>query len=218
MLPPWALLLLASLALLAALWWVSRRLTVHILTLILLLTRNDEIAQILYAILILPGTVMHELSHWLAARLVGVRTGKISLLPQVTRDKGLRLGAVDVRGGALWQHTLIGLAPLVVGSLLTAALALRLVAVEEVRLATQAGTWQGATALLHRILATPDLAIWLYLLFTISDAMFLSASDRAPVQRMLLYFGGLLLILYLLGGLPTGSGGGGAWLHGLLQA
>jgi len=218
MFPAWAVSLAASLFLLAALWWVSRRLAFYFLTLAFLLTRSYEIAQAFYAILILPGTIMHELSHWLAARLVGVRTGKVSLLPQMTRDKGLRLGAVDVRGGALWQHTLIGLAPLLVGSLLTVALALRLVDVEGLRLAAQQGTWEHVAAGLRGMLATPDLAIWLYFLFTISDAMFLSASDRAPVQRMLLYFGGLLLILYLFGLAPAANAQIGLWLQRLLQA
>lgn len=202
MLPAWALSLLASLSLLAALWWVSRRLSFYFLSLAYLLLPRAEAAQALYAVFILPGTLMHELSHWLAAKMVGVRTGKINLLPQVKRDKSLRLGAVDVRGGSLWQHTLIGLAPLLVGSLLTIVLALRLVDMGQLRLAAQSGSWPRLWAVIQTSLATPDLLIWLYLLFTISDAMFLSASDRAPARRMLAYLGLFVAVLYLLGALP----------------
>jgi len=48
-----------------------------------------------------------------------------------------------------------------------------------------------------------DALIFLYLLFTISGSMFLSASDRAPIQQMALYLAAVLLPLYLFGFMPA---------------
>ncbi|GAF95383.1 unnamed protein product, partial [marine sediment metagenome] len=57
--------------------WINR----HIQGLGLLLMGDNETATLLYFVLLLPGILIHELSHWLAAKLLGVRTGKISLWP-----------------------------------------------------------------------------------------------------------------------------------------
>ena len=202
MLNTWAPLL-ACLGLLVALWWVSRRLAYFFVSTLYLITRSQPVAVALYAILILPGTLVHETSHWLAARLTGVRTGNVTILPKLTRQGTLQLGSVDVHGGNLWQHTVIGLAPMLVGSLLTVWLSYGLVNVNALRSALAMGQWQGLAAILDASLSHPDATLGIYLLFTVSDAMFLSASDRAPIQRMLLYLGGILALLYLVGLLPS---------------
>ncbi|NOX63214.1 MAG: hypothetical protein GXP42_14910 [Chloroflexi bacterium] len=200
---PWGPLIW-SLALLAALWWVSRRLAFYFMSTLYALTRHETLTYALYAILILPGTLIHETSHWLMAQLVGVRTGKVSVLPQIKGKSGqLRLGAVDVRGGKLWQHTLIGLAPLLVGSALTVGLSYALVDVEALAEAWRSREMDAMLGALVASLARPDAALGLYLLFTVSDSMFLSASDREPIQRMVLYLGLILAALYMFGLLPA---------------
>lgn len=202
MLGPWAPLVW-SLTLLVILWLVSRRLTYHVLSLLYILTGSQNTAIGVYALLILPGTLLHEASHWAMARLVGVKTGKFSVLPKFTAQRTLQLGAVDVRGGGLWQHTLIGLAPLLAGSFFTLWIAVYLVDVGLLGAAWQAGRWDDVGAALAAGLSRPNAALFIYLLFTISDAMFLSASDRAPVQRMVLYLALVLLALYLFGFFPA---------------
>jgi hypothetical protein len=52
-------------------------------------------------------------------------------------------------------------------------------------------------------LQKPDALLAIYLLFTISDSIFLSASDRAPVQQLALYLGLVLIPLYVLGVMPA---------------
>ncbi len=202
MLGPWAPLVW-SLALLAALWWVSRQLAFFFVSVVFRLTHHEGAAASIYAIVILPGTLVHETSHWLMAKLLGVKTGNFTILPQMTPEGTLRLGSVDVRGGRLWQHTLIGLAPLLVCSLLTLLLANSLVDMGQFVTFWQTGQWELALAILRASLQQPDALLTIYLLFTVSDAMFLSASDRAPVQRMLLYLGLVLVAIYLLVGVPA---------------
>ncbi len=192
-----------SLTLLVVLWLVSRRLTFYVLSVLYLLTRSQTTAVSIYALLILPGTLLHETSHWAMAKVVGVRTGKFSVLPQFTAQRTLQLGAVDVRGGGLWQHTLIGLAPLLAGSFFTLWIAVYLVDVRVLGMAWQMGRWDAVADALFAGLQQPNAALFIYLLFTVSDAMFLSASDRAPVQRMLIYLALTLSVFYLLGLIPA---------------
>lgn len=202
MLGPWAPLVW-SLVLLAAVWLSGRQLARYFLSTVYLLTRSQNAAGSLYAIVLLPGTVVHEVSHWLMAKLVGVRTGSISLFPSRGRGGSYQLGFVTVRGGALWQHTLIGLAPLLAGSLLTYWLATGLFDVPALQQAWLARRWPDIGAVLAAGLRGPDVGLRLYLLFAISDAMFLSAPDRAPVQRMLVYLAAALTVLYAVGWVPA---------------
>lgn len=71
-----------------------------------------------YALVALPGTAAHELSHWLVAALTGARPRLPSLWPQ-RHARGWRLGAVAFEP-AWWRTAPIALAPVV---LLPAALA-----------------------------------------------------------------------------------------------
>ena len=49
------------------------------------LTRSKKIATWLMAILFLPGTLIHELAHFLMATVLLVPVGKLELMPEVAR-------------------------------------------------------------------------------------------------------------------------------------
>ena len=217
MLGPWTPLIW-SLVLLAALWWVSRRLTIFITTTLLLLTRSGRTTTIIYAIAILPGTLVHEISHWAMAKVVGVKTGAVDVLPRLEANGSLRLGSVSVRGGGLLQLTLIGLAPLLAGSALTMWLSYSLFDVTALSQAWQAQQWGQVLDVIAAGLSQPDALIALYFLFTVSDAMFLSASDREPVLKMLLYLGLILATFFALGLLPALPASWAAALQRAFQA
>src|SRR3990170_5216778 len=76
---------------------------------------RSEIARAFFSLLFFPGVLLHETSHYLAARLLGVKTGRFSLLPQPLPDGRLRLGFVETTGTDLLRDALIGVAPLVAG-------------------------------------------------------------------------------------------------------
>jgi len=64
----------------------------------------------IYALVALPGTLAHELAHFLVALLLGARPAFPSLLP-VRTERGWRLGSVSFRVGRL-RAMPIALAPL----------------------------------------------------------------------------------------------------------
>jgi hypothetical protein len=199
---PWSPLLWSA-AFLAIIWWLTRRLAYYVMAGIYLLTGSQQVAVVTYALLFLPGTLVHEFAHWGMAKLLGVKTTGFQILPKVVNKKEIRLGSVDVRGGGLVEHTLIGMAPMLLGGLITVGLSYALVDVEALQQAAQSGDYRQTLRALLAALEHPDALILLYLLFTISSSMFLSASDRAPIQQMALYLGLVLLPLYLFGFLPA---------------
>jgi hypothetical protein len=90
---------------------------------------------LLYALLVLPGTVLHELAHWSVGLLTGARPEALRLVPvRRPKSKTWTLGAVALRR-IHWLNALpVALAPIL---LLPIALGLYALA-----LAADAGTWQ----------------------------------------------------------------------------
>ena len=106
----WRLLLL-----LGPLLLLQRALQREIQTILLLLTRRPEISLAIFSILFFPGVFLHEASHWLMARLLGVRTGRFSLIPQPLGNGRVRLGFVETASPDIVRDALIGVAPLISG-------------------------------------------------------------------------------------------------------
>ena len=144
----------------------------------LILSRRPGVTQVIFALIFLPGVFLHELSHFLSAKLLGVQTGKFSLIPQAQPNGKLRLGYVETASGGFIRDALIGAAPLVTGSLFVAFVAiyqLHLLPLWDfIRLAEWNGFWSGLLA----VPKAPDFWLWFYLTFTISSTMMPSASDR----------------------------------------
>lgn len=118
-------LVLASLIFVLAILVVaaSRRWLIFELTAISkLVTGHSRPGTLLYAVLTFPGTVLHELSHWLVAELLRVPTGEITLVPRSEDQRETHLGSVMTGRTDSVRGFLIGLAPFVTGLLALALL------------------------------------------------------------------------------------------------
>jgi hypothetical protein len=168
----------------------------------LILTRRTGLTEVIFALIFLPGVFLHELSHFLMAKLLGVQTGKFSILPQAQPNGKLRLGYVETASGGFIRDALIGAAPLVTGSLFVAYVAIYryhlLPLWDFIRLAELDGFWAG----LADVPKAPDFWIWFYLSFTISSTMMPSESDRHAWLPLGLLAGGLLGVAILAGAGP----------------
>ncbi|MEZ4725787.1 MAG: hypothetical protein R3E79_01495 [Caldilineaceae bacterium] len=181
--------------------WISRQLSLHIQLLLHLITRSSDLTIILLFLLLLPGIVLHEAAHWIAAYLLGLKPSKFRVWPKKQRQH-IGLGSVSVRGGRLWQESIVGVAPLIAGSILIAFIAEHIFNAQQFSLALGEQRWLESVAVFQRALLAPDGILWAYLLFTIANAMMPSASDREPLHPLLLATV-LVLGLYLLLGLPV---------------
>lgn len=90
----------------------------------LLLFGNSRTGLLIYSIIFLPGTLLHELSHWLVAELLQVPTGKFHIFPDLTiSSKGeSQLGYVMTARTGPFKGFLIGFAPFFTGILSLIAL------------------------------------------------------------------------------------------------
>jgi len=179
----------------AALVLVNRWLTEVLHRVGFLFFGGDEGAVVLFCILLLPGVVLHECSHWLAATLLDVPTKGMTLLPHIRKGGEVQLGSVNVRRSDAVRESLIGLAPLLVGAITILLLA-------RWRLQVSLPQPFNAGALLRALadsLQSPDALLWLYVLFAVSNAMLPSESDRQPWLPVLVFTGLLAAAVYLSG-------------------
>lgn len=178
---------------------VQRRLHREIQGVFLLLTRSQALALGLFALLFFPGVLLHESSHWITAKLLRVRTGKFSLIPQLQGDGTLRLGYVEAAPADIFRETLIGAAPFVSGVLTVGWIAVSRL---DIFRFSQIQTGLGLNQLgggLAELVNLPDFWLWFYLAFTISSTMLPSASDRRAWLPTTLIIGIILLIFLIAG-------------------
>jgi hypothetical protein len=171
--------------------WLSR----HLQGIGLLLSGDAETATLVHYLILLPGIVLHEFSHYLAAKLVGVKTAGISLKPQAKRGGNIRLGAVKVKKADPFRESWIGLAPLISGSIAILLLARWQFGVEALPILHPEAVAKTFVSSLQR----PDALLWLYLIFSISNAMLPSESDRQAWVSVLLFLGLAAALVYVSG-------------------
>jgi hypothetical protein len=185
------------LVLIGPLLFVQRRLHFELQAVFLLLTRRPGLALGLFSLLFLPGVLLHETSHYLMARLLGVRTGRFSLMPQLLPTGKLQLGFVETQQSDFLRDALIGLAPLLTGGLLITFLGLDRLGLGPLGAAFGAVDWPEFWRLLRALPSQPDFWLWFYLAFAISTTMLPSDSDRRawlPVGLVLLGLIGVSLL------------------------
>jgi hypothetical protein len=174
--------------------WIHR----HLQGATLLLTGDPEAAVLLYALPLLPGVVLHEVSHALMGLLVGARVGRISILP--ARSEGrIQLGFVPVEATGPVRTALIGLAPLITGCLVLLMIGSRGLRLGAMSAALAAGDWAGALAGLDQAIQAPDAGVWAYLCFAISNTMLPSRSDMRAWPIIIIFLALVAGVVFLLG-------------------
>lgn len=177
--------------------------TRHMQGIMFLLGADEEVIMYLQFVLFFPGILVHEIAHWVTAQLLGVRTLGFSIWPQKKQKGKVQYGAVRIAQVDVFRASLIGLAPLVAGSLLIVLVGRNALGTEALRQVVVAGNWEGFWDALLQSARAPDFWLWMYLIFAISNTMFPSDSDREAWKPLLIY--GLVAgaLVYFAGWKPT---------------
>jgi hypothetical protein len=157
-------------------------------------------------LLLLPGIIVHELSHWLMARAVGLKTGKLRLWPQL-KGKEIVLGSVEVQKSNVLLDSLVGLAPFLGGTLVLLLIGYLAFDAGSLGMAWESGAWDQFFEGLLGLLTVPDSWLWLFLLVAVSNAMMPSPTDSTSFGPILLYLAIVSGVFILVGGIPTLSDG-----------
>jgi hypothetical protein len=197
MLGPWTPSLILVVTLLAMLWaqrWITRNLQ----DLGMYWLNDPDVTLILYFVAMLPGVVVHELSHWLMAKLLFVRVSWPKLGPvRRGRSRRVSLGSVRVGKADRFRAGLIGVAPLLGGTAVILLIGHQVLGVGD--LAEGTGIVDG----LGQMVEVADFWLWLYLVFSVANAMMPSESDMATVRPVLIFLGIVAAVLLIVTGTPT---------------
>jgi hypothetical protein len=182
--------LIALVVTLLALFWLKRRITDSLQELSMRLVDDPDVALIIYFVIVLPGVVVHELSHWLMAKLLRVRVSRPAFGPvRKGRSKRVSLGSVRVSKVDPVRASLIGVAPLLGGSAVILIIGNLVLGVGDFADAVAGQGVGGVLDALGQMAQVADFWLWLYLIFAVSNAMLPSESDMAAVRPVLIFLG-----------------------------
>jgi hypothetical protein len=184
----WPLLLWLVVSFLV-LFWLRRWIIERVQIIGYLLGGDQAVMMWIYFVVFLPGIVIHELSHWLTALLLGVRGG-------------MRLGSVTIKSVDPLRNSLIGLAPLLGGSLVVLFIGDWVLELGRLGRAVLAGRWEVLWPLMVSYLQIPDFWLWLYLIFTVATSMMPSESDREPWPPVITFLALVTLVALVSGWSP----------------
>lgn len=196
--------LVALAASLLALLWLQRRVTGSLQELSVRWVNDADVALIIYFVVVLPGVVLHELSHWLMAKLLGVRVTWPKIGPvRKGRSNRVSLGSVRVGKVDPVRASLIGVAPLLTGSAAILLIGYLVLGVGELAEAAARYGLEGLIDGLELVVRVPDFWLWLYLIFAISNAMLPSESDMEAVRPVLIFLGMVTAVVLVVSGVRS---------------
>ncbi len=179
--------------------YLQRFLQREIQAIFLLITRQPDTSMALFSLLFLPGVLLHEASHFIMAKILGVRTGRFSIIPRKIEGGRIRLGFVETAQTDNLRDGLIGAAPLITGGLFVAFAGVYRLGLDTIWITMIQGQLSGISQAIKSVVVTPDFWIWFYLVFTVSSTMMPSASDRRAWMPLIFTILGLVLLILLIG-------------------
>jgi hypothetical protein len=182
--------------------FLQRLLHREIQAVFLILTRDVRLTMGIFSIIFLPGVFLHELSHFFMAKILSVPTGGFSVFPQALPDGRLQLGYVETAKSDVVRDSLIGAAPLIVGTLFVTYVAIYRLEMRILWDVFRNGQldlfWMGMRTLPQ----VSDFYMWFYLAFAVSSTMMPSQSDRHAWQALVISLSVLFAIALLIGAGP----------------
>lgn len=163
---------------LIVLFFISRRTTNNLFHFLRLLSKNEKLIFSLVALLYLPGTIIHEMSHFFAALILFLRVREVSIFPAVQKNY-IKLGSVTYERKDFIRGFLVGIAPLGGGMLIFYSIGF------------------------FHLFPSHDFflnVLFAYIIFTVSSTMFSSSQDLVDFLYMIPLFilvAGLLYILHI---------------------
>ena len=158
--------------------FLQRLLHREIQAVLLIVTRSPQLTIGLFSVMFFPGVLLHEFSHFVMAKILRVRTRNFSLIPTPLPDGRLQMGYVETERTDIFRDSLIGLAPLIAGSLFIAYAGLNRLGLSTLLDVLANGQVELFWVGLKLLPQVKDFYLWFYLAFAVSSTMLPSESDR----------------------------------------
>lgn len=172
----------------------------HIFKVGWLLTKNLRTTTVLYYTFFLPGVVLHELLVWLVAGVLNVRAERALVWPEAQAVAELKLNFVRLtKNSNPFKAALINLAPLIGALALLWLITSSVLNLNLVLALLRSGSWAAVGDAVNVLLLTPDVWLWVYLMFTIANTMMPDRQSLRGWRPVLIGLGVLIVLLYVVG-------------------
>lgn len=161
---------------LVALFFISRKTTTLFFYFLRRVSHSAKVNFSLIALFYLPGTIVHEMSHFFAALVLFLRVRDVSIFPTFQKNY-IKLGSVTYERKDFVRGFLVGIAPLGGGMMVLYSIGLF-------------HLFPSSYVLLN--------ALMIYFIFTVSSTMFSSSQDLVDFLYMMpfLIIGALLIYMF----------------------
>lgn len=166
----------------------------------LVLTNNYQSAALLYALPLLPGVALHEISHALMAVLLRVKVRSFTLVPQ-RKAGSITLGSVEVNRADIVRMTLIGLAPMLIGIIVLTLIGWYVFDIGRMTQTLVNGDVRQISNQIMLATQVGDAFLWFYLMFAVANAMMPSASDTVTLPPVLFFLACLFGVVVAVAGI-----------------
>jgi hypothetical protein len=106
---------------LLVLFFFSRSVTRNISYIFFRITRNEKLTIYFMAFFFFPGTLIHELAHYVTALMLFVHASHMEFIPKIIGN-GVKLGSVQIASTDPLRRALIGMAPFFWGTTIMLAI------------------------------------------------------------------------------------------------
>lgn len=158
-----------------SLFFLSRLTTNEIFYFLRLFIKDEKINFITVSLLFLPGTILHELSHYLAATVLFMKVRDVKIFPEFEKNE-IKLGRVLYEKKDVVRGILVGIAPFFAGAFFF---------------------WMIAYFKLFPNQNITVTILLVYLIFAVSSTMFSSKQDLVDIILIipvLLILGGIVYV------------------------
>jgi|SRR3989344_3520825 len=155
---------------------ISKKVLLGVSRLIYEVTNSKRLTVYVTSVLFLPGTFLHEMSHFIFALFTLVPVGEVDLVPELLDDASVRMGSVKIGKTDPVRNFFIAIAPSVAGI--------------------------GAIGVISYFFNQVNIIVqilFIYLVFTISNTMFSSKKDMQEVWKLVVFLLILGIVIYFLG-------------------
>ncbi len=164
-----------------------------------LATKDFSTTTILYYSLFLPGVALHEFTRWLVAGMLNVRAERAIRWPEKQEIGELRLDFVRLaKNTSPLKLAMISLAPLLMGMSVISFIANHILLLDGLMsvIYGESSDWGAALA---RLLSTPDLWLWAYIILAISNTMMPDWKNLRGWRPLVIAVTIVIVALYLIG-------------------
>ena len=172
----------------------------HIFKVGWLLTKNLQTTTIFYYTFFLPGVFLHEFIYWMAAGILNVRAERAIAWPEAQAIAELNLNFIKLaRNTSRIKVAIISLTPLLGGLACIWLITNNILNLNLVLTVVRGGKLEDFGSALTLLLSTPDVWIWVYLVFAIANTMFPNMEALRGWRPVLIGAGVIIALLFLFG-------------------